>query len=90
MEAEKPNLLATEPAWPSFCHVHGHSEDCTTTTYKVCFECGHVYETEADLIRSVNQMFESIAAADGQTLHSNDYWVSGEAVYACPECAHDF
>jgi Fe2+ or Zn2+ uptake regulation protein len=64
------------------CVIHEVDEPLTETTHRVCFECGHVYETPTD----VEQLHREIA--DDYTIQ-----VSGkkaEDILFCPLCLHDW
>lgn len=69
-----------------WCWSHNRSEPTTETTYRVCGECSHVFETEGNLIRDhtavllrFHELGEGLALTD-----------SGSDIYICPHCAHDF
>lgn len=62
------------PGWCfSCCRVEGFDE----STYIVCSECCHSFDTEADLL-------EADAEMRGHRLDS------GTEVFSCPRCCHDF
>jgi hypothetical protein len=52
----------------------------TASTYRVCPECFHVYETAADLVAA-----DQAAWADGPHPPRDP-----DKIYSCPECTHDF
>ncbi len=62
----------------SFCHIDDKEEKVTDETYLVCFECGHVYETQADLIKAWNDESEFKSRSDA------------DDIPFCPLCLHDF
>ena len=64
------------------CFSHDVDEPRDADTYEVCFECNHVYQTEADLL-----------AAHNRTLLANKERPRtelGSLAYFCAECLHDF
>jgi len=81
-------LVAGEPLLPEdWCYIHNKSEPATDTTYRVCGECNHVFETPADL--------ESADYDLRMHWHReyNDvvpHRMPADHIYACPECSHDF
>jgi hypothetical protein len=52
----------------------------TPTTYRVCGECFHVFETAADLVAA-----DQAAWSDGPHPPRDP-----EHIYSCPVCVHDF
>ena len=65
------------------CVIHNVEEVAYTDTYRECGECWHVFQTEEDLINA--------ALAVGYPIHfTSDRPLTGDTIYACPECAHDF
>lgn len=71
----------TQPPLPDdWCYSCGRSEPMTPSTYRVCPECFHVYETAADLVAA-----DQAAWADGPHPPRDP-----DKIYSCPECAHDF
>lgn len=58
----------------SQCEIHGCVELITPKTFRVCSECGHVFETEDELVAAYLQKHRSIP---------ENYWT-------CPLCTHDF
>lgn len=61
----------------SHCFIHAPViEPITTDTYRVCFECGHVYETEKDLEAVEQEKWGRLTLA--------------ERIMACPLCVHDW
>lgn len=57
--------------------------------YCICFECGHVYRTEADLMAAYNRAMDELEAEIG----GGPVWVrktTGAEIPFCPACAHDF
>lgn len=74
-----------------WCFSHNRREPVDENTYRVCGECFHVFQTEADLIRDHNAEL-----ADMRSRHSDDAArempdaTSGETIVTCPHCVHDF
>lgn len=79
------------PDCVGYCHWHGRHEP--TAGYRVCFECGHVFLTERNLIEAHNRVVAELNADQ-----TPNYWptkvipdaTSGEEVFCCPFCIHDF
>jgi hypothetical protein len=65
---------------PSYCAVHEKDEPTTDETYRVCFECGHVYETEKDLEEAWDETYPQTLLR-GRPARKIDF---------CPICLHDF
>lgn len=65
---------------------HNRSAPTTESTYRVCSECSHVFETEGDLIRDHTAVLLGLCKP-GQGVALTD---SGSDIYTCPRCAHDF
>lgn len=63
-----------------FCYIHHRHEQSVGPTYRVCFECGHVYYTEEELLdeewHANGGDVERLTCADG--------------IYFCPLCLHDW
>jgi hypothetical protein len=82
------------PEWPDplpddWCYSHGCVEPDDENTYRACLECSHVFQTEADLIREHNGLL-----ADMRKRHPGDPAqpdvTSGDQIWTCPHCIHDF
>lgn len=70
-----------------YCPSHNKYED-DLRSFKVCFECGHVFATELDLISAHNDVVEQINRNDP---HPGARQVQkAEDVFCCPFCVHDF
>lgn len=67
----------------TYCWVHDELEPRSENPYLVCFECGHVYETEADLERDY---MEERPKDTPITVTP----VPADEIYFCPHCLHDF
>lgn len=61
----------------SHCQIH-HVDEYAVGAYRTCHECFHVFFTEADLIGAHNRD----PGARQVT--------SGDEMWSCPECIHDF
>lgn len=61
------------------CAIHHVEEVAYTDTYRECGECWHVFQTEEDLINA--------AIVVG---YPAELTMTGDTIYACPECDHDF
>lgn len=62
------------------CWFHGE-EPIPPNAYRVCLECGHCYVTRDDLVAAVNELLGRIGVAAVDT---------GNEIYTCPMCNHDF
>lgn len=83
----------------SHCYIHDVDEEVPDTYYQVCFECGHVYATKADLeqryyeellkLRSDQERRELLET--GKTkLRAPVARESAGNIFFCQECLHDF
>lgn len=75
----------------SDCAIHDKAEPVTEHTYRVCFECGHVYERPADLVkeyeRIVKQMNDDLKSQEKRLYP----WTKpADEIYFCQLCLHDF
>ena len=61
------------------CTWHGH-EPAAPNDYKDCFECGHIWRTEADFLADVQDLFERLGLNRRPTA----------SLRYCPLCSHDF
>lgn len=64
------------------CYWHNRVEPVTPSTYRVCGECFHVYETPDDLLYE-----------ECQVRASYDEPIAGltvDTIYSCPLCVHDW
>lgn len=72
------------------CYAHMVDELVTDDTYRVCFECSHVYYTPKDLEeayhRASMQMIESDPEAYAEVVTS----LPAEKISFCQACMHDF
>lgn len=68
------------PHWAQ-CWIHNASEVQTVDSFKTCGECWHVWQTEADFWRDVDELHVEM----GWPLWSRD-----RPVYSCPICSRDF
>lgn len=64
-----------------FCFWHHVWEPDNDDTFKVCFECQHVYQTEQDLLGTFNEKMPPLG------IERRD---SAEGIDWCPLCAHSF
>lgn len=70
------------PECEHFCWEHNRHEDYGPDSYLVCFECHHVFRTEEELIEGHNRQLEEAPHSIPVT--------SGDQVFCCPHCIHDF
>lgn len=75
--------MTTLPHWAQ-CWIHNASEVQTESSYKVCGECWHVWQTEADFRVDVEQLYHDVFGVTPQSVPPL------EKIYSCPHCAHDF
>ncbi|MFJ4828452.1 hypothetical protein ACIP79_00700 [Streptomyces sp. NPDC088747] len=72
-----------------WCFSHGRVEPDDENTYRVCLECSHVFQTEADLIRDHNAELAEVRVRQPGAPVLPDA-TSGEEIWTCPHCIHDF
>lgn len=83
-----------------YCWICHRYED-SLHAYKVCFECGHVYRSEQDLVDEHNkvlaEMDETVDVFSGygdEPVRTDRYVRTpvelGETIWTCPMCCHDF
>lgn len=77
MSYEELDAFAAEPN-ASICWSCNQIENVWEYTYLVCFECGHVYQTEYDLQQAYALEMETEKIPDA------------DQIFSCMECAHDF
>lgn len=70
----------------NWCHVHHMDEKVPESTYRVCLECGHVYERGRDLVEAHNDVLAETIGEDEQFLAVDE----AEDITACPTCGHDW
>ena len=90
--SSSPEIKA-QMAGSDFCWSHYANEPITEDIYLVCFECKHAFQTEQELIDAHNAILHQPLS------HSVDPdWegtvlpdvASGQEVFCCPHCVHDF
>ena len=65
----------------SDCAIHNKVEEFTESDFWRCFECGHVYKTEQEVVDSFNSiMREYLRPSARQAVD----------VPFCPPCLHDW
>lgn len=62
-------------------HCHSCDKDEPTEGYRLCYECGHMYETATDLVKA-HRLF--VRSYGGHPIEDP------ERIIACPLCCHDF
>lgn len=65
------------------CWIHDVDEIATDDSYKVCFECRHVYQTAERLWAAHLAHYVGVAPADLPPFDP-------DRLVSCPLCAHDF
>ena len=76
----EPSPCQHEPF--DFCMSHYRCEPMTESTYTVCGECGHAFDTADDLLRDHNAVLVELGIDRIDT--------DPEKVWVCPHCTHDF
>lgn len=81
----------------SYCFTHNAIEPVTDSSYKRCRECGHVYQTKAELRKAYKYGYWQTRPyvrplLQGWYLRGLVYtWLMPVSRMAfCPECIHDF
>lgn len=75
------------------CFFHGYEGDITQdhAPYLACGECGHLYWTEYQLVDEFNKtMHEGYEKYPEVWLTAPVKAVSGDEIFFCAWCAHDF
>lgn len=79
----------TGPPWPfdwpyeEHCHWHNTHEPIPESgAYRACGECGHVYVTALDLLKTYADNAPSETSIDPNT--------TAKDIHFCPFCLHDF
>lgn len=73
----------------SHCAICDEKETLYSDSYLQCFECAHVFDTEESLIYLDYLLQEEIAEAgyvDCGPLERK----TGDTIWSCPLCLHDF
>lgn len=60
----------------AFCYIHAVHETAEQDDYQLCWECGHVYRSEQELV-------DEYAQAGGRHRLAQD-------IMFCPACLHDW
>lgn len=66
------------------CYGCGQVHDYSQSYYLVCYECGHVWRTEEELVADHTALLAEMKAP----IHPDDH--RAEKIYICPQCTHDF
>lgn len=72
----------------NMCVWHGSEAIFTTST--VCFECGHVYRDDADLVREQHRAVLGLKMLDGRAFAHILKAKSADEITFCQHCLHDF
>lgn len=81
---------------PDYCWYHHALEPMTATTYRVCGECFHVFETAQELVDAHNVVIDQInnepreRGYKSMNLAARKTVETVHLIYACPFCVHDF
>lgn len=76
--------VTPRPGSVNWCYIHGRSELFAPTAYTMCFECQHVFATEADLLNAFNQKAADVAWRAGKMPRPRE--TDGNKVPFCPFC----
>jgi hypothetical protein len=81
----------------SWCYSHWMMEPTDATTFRVCFECKHVYPTEESLVKAHNDFLHVLnrevnpkGHPDFELTEPLPDVTTASQIYSCPECIHDF
>lgn len=75
---------AIETCYGSVLHCISHDVDeACASPYRVCFECGHVYATAADLVTA----HIDILSREGISVNAD---IQAAGIYSCVYCTHDW
>lgn len=83
------------PRPTSCCWSHYEIEPLGENPYRVCFECGHVYRTPADLVAAHNDTMAAIRDHPPAPLAALSppppkTVKQADKIFCCQECLHDF
>lgn len=84
---ECPCVAEDEPSL-SFCYSHYRLEHVPDDVYRVCGECGHVYPQEINLRLDFLADYNYRATQESAPLLQEA--PSGEEIFFCQHCIHDF
>lgn len=86
-------LITNLPANVSHCWCHHVNEPIPADVYQVCFECGHVYATAADLLAAYERETKRLQESDFFPDFPDEKAKrpsSADEIFFCQECIHDF
>lgn len=69
-------------AGKSRCYIHHRLEAFDEHTWRVCFECGHVYQTPDALV--------DLELYEYGSMYANRPEPKADEIWSCPLCLHDF
>lgn len=72
----------------SYCYFHYEIEDIPPRVYRICGECGHVYPEEINLQLVYMSQYNQIARQEGSPILEEP--PTGEEIFFCQYCIHDF
>lgn len=90
MDLITPNIeihRMTDECYALHCAFHDVDEPITPTTFRVCLECGHAFETDVRLIVETNKTNAAMERATGVEMSRH---VTADDITCCPFCYHDF
>lgn len=75
------------------CCIHHIDEGWDETSYLWCMECGHVYQTEQELVDAYNRKVSEMNREMGVFFSYGTplaFVSSAEDIHFCQYCLHDF
>lgn len=84
---ECPCVAEGDPS-KSFCYSHYEVEYVPGDVYRICGECGHVYEQAINLQLTFMSIHNHLMKQDGGTVLTEPPPV--EEIFFCQHCIHDF
>lgn len=95
----RTDCFSSEPKTTSCCWSHYEIEPLGLDPYRVCFECGHVYQSPADLVAAYNAVVSDKIENPPPIPPGVDWEWSpprpktiddAPEIFFCQECLHDF
>ena len=75
-----------ETSMTNYCAIHNQAEEVDPDPYRICIECGHVYNTPESLVIAYNE--------DQPELNIDPVFIKTldqvDSIWFCPICLHDF
>lgn len=70
----------------TWCHTHNVEEHVSDGTYRVCTECGHVYDHEREVLETHNDLMAEAVDEDEAFLPVDEV----TDVTTCPMCGAEW